>query len=308
MQNEWRVEAYPERVRLDVFLAEMLPDISRSRIAKLLKGGGGSVNGKVASVHTFLKTGDLVRFENADTERKLAQQDTPPPPLTIVDEAPDYLVIDKQVGVLAHADAKNEHGTVVDAVLAHDPSIAKVGEDPQRPGIVHRLDKDVSGLMVVARTQKGFDSLKAQFSQHKTEKAYLALVYGEIPKDEGDIKFRIARSKTKGRMAARPEHEDEGKAAWTHYKVKQRHRNATLVELHIISGRTHQIRAHMLAMNHPIIGDPLYTRAALERNVKAPRIMLQCVSLAFDDPATGERKHYELPPVPEFATLARAFS
>lgn len=308
MDNIWKIEPPLTRIRLDVFLAEKLPGITRSHIAKLLKTGAGIVNGKVASVHTFLKPGDEVRFENTDAADAVQQAKIPAPPLTIVDEAPDYLVIDKQSGILVHPDSKMHHGTLVDAVLAFDPTIGKIGEDPERPGIVHRLDKDVSGLIVVARTQKGYDALKAQFAQHETEKAYLALVYGEIIKDEGDIKFRIARSKTRGRMAARPEHEVEGKAAWTHYKVVQRHRNATLLELQIISGRTHQIRAHMLAMNHPVIGDTLYTRSGLERNVKAPRLMLQCIRLAFTDPSTGERKEYELPPVPQFAALAKEFS
>jgi 23S rRNA pseudouridine1911/1915/1917 synthase len=249
-----------------------------------------------------------VAFEDTDAQHLADHANDPAPEVTVIDQAPDYLVVDKPVGILVHPDAKTHTGTMVDAILAIDPAIGKTGEDPERPGIVHRLDKDVSGLMVVARTQKGFEHLKHQFSQHQTEKTYIALVYGEVPQDEGDLKFRIARSKTKGRMAARPEHELEGKAAWTHYKVVTRYRHATLLELQIISGRTHQIRAHMLAFNHPIVGDPLYTRAALERNVKAPRIMLQCVKLAFDDPSTGERKRYELAPVPEFAQLSKIFS
>jgi 23S rRNA pseudouridine1911/1915/1917 synthase len=272
-----------------------------------------------------LKPGDRIDFDDARTSqdaRKPAKKSgsvrsTEPlserpvmdaPALEIIDETPDWIVINKPSGLLVHPDSEtSEEVTLVDALVTFDPAIAKIGEDPVRPGIMHRLDKEASGIMVIARTQEAFENLKQQFAEHKIEKRYLALVYGEVAEDEGDLKFRIARSKTKQRMAARPEHESAGKAAWTHYKTLKRFTNASLLELDIFSGRTHQIRAHLLAFNHPIMGDPLYNRKSEDRNVKTSRLMLQSVHLSFKDPRTGETKSYDLPPAPEFKELMSQF-
>ncbi|MFZ6015269.1 MAG: RluA family pseudouridine synthase [Patescibacteria group bacterium] len=306
MNTTWKVDFEHADQRLDVFLSEMLPGLSRSAIAKLLKQGAGLVNDKPASVHRFLKQGDKVRFElNIATDTKVSAKTVksnsrfqiPNSRFSfqemIVQETPDWIVIDKPAGLMVHPDAKQKTGTLVDLIVSHDPAIAKVGEDPERPGIVHRLDRDVSGLMVIAKNQKTFDSLKSQFAKHQTSKAYLALIYGLPAQDEGDIKFRIARSTSKPRMAARPANENEGKAAWTHYKVLKKFKNASLVRAEIISGRTHQIRAHFHALGHPVIGDRLYTHKKIKQ-IPAGRIMLQSVSLDFIDPKTNEPLHFDL--------------
>ncbi len=293
-------------MRLDQFLTERLPEFSRSQIAKRLKKGLGMVNGKLATVHAFLKQGDEVKFEDAE-EAKAVAAALPPPPLKIIEETADWMVLNKQAGIVVHPDATHTSGTLADGILAYLPKIAKVGDDPNRPGIMHRLDREVSGLMVIAKTQDAYDNLKKQFAQHSVEKRYLALVYGTVNLDEGDLKFRIARSKTKNRMAARPQGEEVGKAAWTHYKTLKRFIHASLLELTILSGRTHQIRAHMLAFNHPVIGDPLYKRTQEDRRVKAPRIMLQSVHLAFNDPATGELRSFDLEPAADFKQLMDTF-
>lgn len=301
--------------RLDVFLASHLPDLTRSAIAKRLKAGSGRVNGKPATVHHFIKAGDIVEFdpegrgERAATSSKRPepQHAFPATPLKIINETDDWLVIDKPAGLLVHPDASHAAGTLVDLLVAHDPKIAKIGEDPTRPGIMHRLDREVSGLMVIAKTQRAFDDLKRQFAEHSVEKKYLALVHGVIAKDEGDIKFRIARSKTKARMAARPEHEEVGQAAWTHYKVITRFTGATLIELTILSGRTHQIRAHLLALDHAIMGDPLYVARRKSRTTVAPRLLLQAIHLSFNDPASGERKSFDLAPVKAFEEVLKTF-
>lgn len=314
MTYTWTVPDLLTRKRLDVFIAEELPEMTRSQIAKLLKSGAGTVNGKPATVHEFLKSGDTVTFDDATTKKPRAgspkqsatirPRHAEAPPLEIIQETPDWLVINKPAGLLVHPDrGLMDEPTLVDALLDHDPGIAKIGEDPTRPGIMHRLDKEASGLMVIAKTQAAYDGLKKQFAEHSVEKRYLALVYGEVNEDHGDIKFRIARSKTKQRMAARPTHESEGKAAWTHFKTVKRFKNASLLELDIFSGRTHQIRAHLLAFNHPIMGDPLYKRKSEDRNIQAPRLMLQSVHLSFVDPATGTKKTFDLPEAPEFAQL-----
>ena len=312
--------------RLDIFLAEQLIETTRSAIAKHLKAGAGTVNGKVASVHRFLKIGDAVVYDdvgahamrppriithgvrnNAKTGRDKPAPTRGIPFLKIIAETADWLVIDKPAGILVHPDTHHHTGTLIDALVAHDPAISRLGENPERPGIVHRLDKDVSGLMVIPKTQTAFDDLKQQFAEHSVDKVYLALVHGEMSKDEGDIKFRIARSKTKARMAARPEHEEGGRAAWTHYRVLTRYHNATEVELQILSGRTHQIRAHLFALGNPIVGDSLYTLRNPDRKIKGTRLMLQAISLAFTDPATGERKSFSIPPDPTFVQIKKDF-
>ncbi len=338
MPTHWTVQTTDIGIRLDVFLTREMPETTRSQIAKRIKTGEVTVNGKAASVHRFLKKGDVVQTtplpppfptKGGGIAPSIRRQENEPPPsvnkparqsredqaggegagggeqgggqvVVVLSETPDWLVINKPSGLLVHPDTKTQSGTLVDFLLAHNPKIAKVGEDPSRPGIMHRLDKEASGLMVIAKTQDAFDDLKHQFAKHSVDKRYLALVYGEMEKEEGDIKFKIARSKTKPRMAARPEQEEEGKAAWTHYRVKQRFRGATLLELEILTGRTHQIRAHLLAMNHPIMGDPLYKRRKEDRNIVAPRLMLQAVHLGFHDPATGEKKEFDFSPDPEF--------
>ncbi len=310
----WQIGAENEGMRLDHFLTEELDERTRSSLQKLIKDGRVLVNGKPATVHRFLKEGDEVVWdgkEKTPTKRKELQKVVPTElPVfedIVIEETPDWIVLDKPAGLLVHPDSKTEEGTLVDLLVAHDPKIGKIGEDPQRPGIMHRLDREVSGLMVVARTQDAFDDLKNQFATHSVRKTYLAMCHGSLPAEEGDIKFRIARSSTQPRMAARPSGEEEGKAAWTHYRVKERFKGATLVELEILSGRTHQIRAHMQAMQCPIMGDDLYAIKRTERKVSAPRLMLQSVSLAFFDPSSGERKEFELAPIPEFETMAEEF-
>lgn len=309
----WKIGPEDEGERLDIFLTFELSERSRSAIQKLIKDGHITVNGKPATVHRFLKVDDKVTWNGKEVKRvrtlKVEKPADPLPPIEglIVEETADWIVLDKPSGLLVHADSAIPDGTLVDLLVKHFPPIAKVGEDPERPGIVSRLDREVSGLMVVAKTQAAFDSLKKQFASREVHKRYLALCHGTLPDEEGEIKFRIARSTTQPRMAARPVNEEEGKAAWTHYRVKERFKGATLAEVEILSGRTHQIRAHLHAMQCPIIGDDLYSIERTQRKVKAPRLMLQSVSLEFDDPSTGERKKFELAPVPEFDQLSAEF-
>lgn len=309
----WKITNESIGDRLDIFLTSHLLHLSRSAIQKCIKNGSVTVNGKPATVHKFLKEGDIVVYTpliqpTANPFITDTQQALPHLEDFIIEETSDWIVIDKPAGLLVHPDAKIKEGTLIDLLVAHDPLIAKVGEDPERPGIVHRLDREVSGLMVVAKTQHAYDSLKQQFAQRTTEKSYLALVHGELPSEEGDIKFRIARSSTKARMAARPSHEEEGKAAWTHYRVRERYRGATLAEIEIYSGRTHQIRAHMHAMRCPVIGDTLYALKKTERNITAPRLLLQSISLSFRDPASGDVKRFSLAPDPAFARVQAQLS
>ncbi|MDO8584060.1 MAG: RluA family pseudouridine synthase [bacterium] len=308
----WTIDLTTSGERLDLFLTAQYPDDSRSALQKRIKSGEFLVNGKKAMVHRFLKEGDVVSRETRNIKHKTsapivgAIHELPVQP-TVVAETADYLVIDKPIGLMVHPDSRTEEPTLVDWLMEHDPKIGKIGEDPSRPGIMHRLDREVSGLMVIAKTQDAFDSLKKQFATRLVEKKYIALVHGEINREEGDIKFRIARSSSKARMAARPEEEEEGRAAWTHYHILERFVGATLLELTILSGRTHQIRAHLHALGHAVMGDPLYTHKKTDRNVTAPRLMLQSYDLTFTDPSTNEKKNFHLEPDPSFAALVSEF-
>jgi len=325
MTHHWTIAASHAGQRLDLFILEHFPARSRSAIQKQIQSHAVVVNDAPATVHRFLKVGDTVAWSDtskekpAKTKKKtttLANEprtDEPAWKLAIVAETPDWLVIDKPAGLLVHPDTKTAHGTLIDLLIKHDPKIAKIGADPERPGIVHRLDREVSGLMVVAKTQEAYDRLQDQFAQRKIKKTYLALVHGVVSHDEGDIKLSLSRSTSKARMAAHPparkgkESDPVGKAAWTHYRVIERFIGATLVELQILSGRTHQIRAHMHAIGHPVIGDPLYIIRRTDRKVVSPRILLQSIALTFTDPRTGEPQSFALDPDLAFATFVDEF-
>lgn len=234
----------------------------------------------------------------------------------IIAETPDYLVIDKPAGLAVHAGGNLKEQTLADWLLAAYPDIEAVGDDPVRPGLVHRLDKEVSGLMVIAKTQAAFDSLKSQFQDRAVNKEYVALVHGRLATDGESIDFPIARSQDGYKMAALPANtemllerhhptsRDQGniaghfkaRAAHTEFDVLQRFVNFTLVRVRITTGRTHQIRVHFFAYGHPLVGDPLYfTRKTKEKNSKINlgRIFLIADRLRFRDLA-GQEQSFSL--------------
>ncbi|MDP3985549.1 MAG: RluA family pseudouridine synthase [bacterium] len=290
--------------RLDRFLTEQTPEKSRSWWQKELKAQRVFVDGKVAIPHLALKGGEGITFEKAPKIKKLA-----PPSLDIMHEEDDFLIINKPPGLLVHPTDTSTEPTLVDALIAYNKKIASVG-DPLRPGIVHRLDRPVSGVMVIAKTPLMFDHLRNQFTTREMHKEYVALVFGIIKKDIGEINFPIGRSKKDGRMAARPE-DEEGKPAKTEFEVVKRFSNSTLLHVTPETGRTHQIRAHLFAYDHPIVGDPVYRpRARRHRGTgpeylgKAliPRIMLHAEKLTFTD-LQGKMHHYESPLPEDFAQV-----
>ena len=309
---KWTVTEDQVDMRLDHFLTQET-DKTRSSLQNAIKKGLVTVSGQKPTVHRFLRLGDEIIFtpevkptalERAEEKVKNPELRLPTLASILIDTHPDYYVINKPAGLMVHPDNRGEGDTLVDVILTAEPEIVKVGEDPSRPGIVHGLDKDVSGLMLIARTQKGFDALKDEFAQRNVKKTYIVLVHGALPHDEDDIKFRIARSTSKARMAALPQNDSEGKAAWTHYRVLERFRVATLAEVEILSGRTHQIRAHMHALGCPVIGDGLYTIKKTEFDrTKSPKLLLQSVGIQFTDPETGERKSYTIERDPAFAQV-----
>lgn len=302
----WIVDASHVDTRLDVFLTEVETGRTRSSIQKAIQHGKVRVNNGKTTVHRFLKEGDEIVWDEAFAPTKAVLSTDQMPTPRIIEETADWIVIDKPAGLLTHPSISSHEPTLIEWFLAHSPEASQVGEEPSRPGVVHRLDRDVSGLLVLAKTQAAFEALKHAFAQRTVEKRYLALVHGEVPKQEDDIKLRIARSTSKARMAARPEKED-GKAAWTHYKVRERFVGATLLDVEILSGRTHQIRAHLFGIGHPVIGDPLYKRRQTDRNLNLGQILLQSIHLAFTDPTTGQRKTFDLAPHPIFEETARLF-
>ncbi len=254
-----------EGKRLDLYLSEQ-SEFSRAKIQRLIKSGDVLVDGKPCKPNKRLEPGEQIFIPELEMHVQPVRRGDIPI-LHIVYENDDLMVINKPAGLLVHKhDGPMDEPTVVDALLERNPEIAEIGDNPVRPGIVHRLDKDVSGLMVIAKTQKAFDSLKVQFQSRSIYKEYIALVYGELPKEHGVIELKIARSKERGRMVARPESQ-EGKEAKTEYEVIKRFKNRTYVRIILHTGRTHQIRVHFLAIDHPIVGDTLYKKSHM-KNIK----------------------------------------
>ncbi|OGD32947.1 hypothetical protein A3C78_00220 [Candidatus Azambacteria bacterium RIFCSPHIGHO2_02_FULL_45_18] len=209
-------------------------------------------------------------------------------PLEIVYEDDDVIVINKQPGISVHPSINEKSGTLANALEAHYPPMAEIGEDPARPGIVHRLDKDTSGLLVAAKNQEAFEFLKNQWQKGMVTKKYLALVVGRINKERGEIKSELARSKKdfRKRMVVMPKFESkvEGKMAITEYKVLQRFKDYTYLEVYPKTGRMHQIRVHFASMGNPVAGDKIYGKQK-KVPVGLARQFLHAYYLSFSLPA-----------------------
>ncbi|MFA6588339.1 MAG: RluA family pseudouridine synthase [Patescibacteria group bacterium] len=205
--------------------------------------------------------------------------------IKILQETPDYLVIDKPSGLLVHpAEHHEKERTLTHWLVEKYPAIVNVGEDPSRPGLVHRLDMDVSGVMVIPKTQEMFMHLKKQFQDHTVKKIYLALVHGIPGKPEDTIDFPLARSRRKkGRMASQPSPTEKTREAITRFYVMQKFQHLTLLEVEIETGRSNQIRAHLLAYGLPIVGDKVYASNRVKQKVELDRPFLHSWKLEFTD-------------------------
>ena len=264
------------KTRLDKFLTQNLSDQTRSQIKKLIKSGAVLINNKPAKVHQFLKAGDAIsigilrpiRFTQGRsefTEERQAQDDKKinsdlQPKLIFEDN--DFLILEKPSGLLIHPTDKGEIDTLADWLKINYPDIEKIGEQNYRGGIIHRLDRDVSGVMVVAKNQPAFFHLKNQFETRQVKKEYLALAYGRVNQLTGEIDLPIGRNKA-GQFVAHPRNgknkfQDQDKFAKTRYQVLEYLKDYTFLKIQILTGRTHQIRAHLSAINHPILGDKIY--------------------------------------------------
>lgn len=272
--------------RLDMYIASLDLNLSRSLVQKKIELDEVLVNGNKTKTSYKIKLGDKV--EIILTKPKEAKLKAEEIPLDIIYEDKDIIVINKEKGMVVHPGNGNLDGTLANAVLNHcKDSLSGIGGEI-RPGIVHRLDKDTSGLLVVAKNDEAHIDLSNQIKNREVNKIYIALVRGIIKEDIATINMPIARSKQdRKKMAVRP----DGKEAITHIKVLKRYNKYTLIEVKIDTGRTHQIRVHMAEIGFPVIGDEVYSNGKNEFGVHGQ--MLHSKSLDFIHPVTKERMHID---------------
>ncbi|PYX27156.1 MAG: RluA family pseudouridine synthase [Acidobacteria bacterium] len=281
------MEKEAPRLRLDQFLARELPRFSRSRIQELIRKDFVTVNGSPARPRDLVRAGDRIILN----EPPLEKIDIEPQaiPLDVIYDDDDLVVINKPAGLVMHPGAGQRDQTLVNALLHRYPTLSGIG-GKERPGIVHRLDKETSGCLVVAKNDEAHRGLSAQFAERNMEKIYLAIIAGKLRRIAGTIKEEIGRHPVdRQRMSVRS---GRGREAKTEYRVVISSNEMTLVECRLHSGRTHQIRVHLQHIGHPVMGDKVYGG----RFAKAfPRQMLHAWKLAFEHPRTGERKNFEAP-------------
>lgn len=286
--------------RLDVFLAEQL-GVTRSRAEKLIRAGNVRVDG-IVQTKPGLKL----------TEDARVEADMPPPvemdaqaeeiPLEICYEDNDIAVVNKPCGMVVHPAAGNESGTMVNALLFHLSDLSGIG-GTLRPGIVHRLDKDTSGLLLVAKNDAAHLALSEALKNREMHKTYRAVVYGGFREESGVIEKPIARHPNdRKRMAV----VEGGRYARTEYSVSQRLRGATLLDVGLITGRTHQIRVHFASIGHPLLGDPIY--GGKKPPITSPRLMLHAWRIEFTHPSTGESMRFEAEEPAAFREMVKKLS
>jgi 23S rRNA pseudouridine1911/1915/1917 synthase len=282
--------------RLDVFLVSVLPDHSRSQIQRLIKEGQVLVEGAPAKPNRGMKTGEHVSIAIPDPVAPLPEPEALP--LSVVYEDHDLIVVDKPAGMVVHPAAGHSSGTLVNALLHHVSDLSGIGGE-KRPGIVHRLDRGTSGLMVVAKHDAAHAELSRQFRERAVEKEYIALVWGEIRAGRR-IDEPIGRDATnRKKMSARSRRSRE--AVTRIVRAERVHPMLTLARVAIHTGRTHQIRVHLSAIGHPVVGDPLY--GGVHRRVPGDarvvlhltRPFLHAARLAFSHPLDGRRMEFESP-------------
>ena len=281
------------RLRLDRFLADELPRFSRSRLQQLIRDRFVTLNGEVARPRDLIKAGDRIELVEPPPEKIDNQPE--PIPLDILFEDADLIVINKPAGLVVHPGVGHPEHTLINALLNHCPTLSGIG-GKERPGIVHRLDKETSGCLVVAKNDETHRALSIQFAERTVEKIYLALVTGKPRRSAGVIEEKIGRHRVhRQRMSVTAE---RGRAARTQYRVLRSSEQASLVECKLHSGRTHQIRVHLHHLGHPLLGDKVYA-SKLAKDF--PRQMLHAWKLGFRHPQTTEWKNFEAPVPNDFA-------
>ncbi len=275
--------------RLDAYLASaMAPEFSREEAKRCILAGAIFLNGRAAKPKDPVKAGDRITGELVSERITAAEPQAIPIDVMYEDES--ILVVNKPAGLVVHPGAGNKKGTLVNALLGRKTVLSSMG-GALRPGIVHRLDKATSGLLLVAKTNLAHRKLQAQFASRSLSKYYLALVRGKIDYEEGHVDVPLGRD-PKVRRKMDTAREGEGREALTHYRILKRFRYATLLELKLITGRTHQIRVHMRHLGHPVMGDAIYggpTESA------EPRLALHAARIEFLHPKTGKIMKFESP-------------
>ncbi|MFC0524065.1 RluA family pseudouridine synthase [Pontibacillus salicampi] len=287
------VTAEEQGTRLDKWLVDQTEDVSRSQIQAWIRDEYVEVNGKIEKSNYKCLEGDEIHWSIPEAEpMEISPENIP---LHIVYEDVDVIVVNKPRGMVVHPSAGHETGTLVHALLYHCHDLSGIN-GVMRPGIVHRIDKDTSGLLMVAKNDKAHTSLADQLAEKTIDRKYMAIVHGEINHEFGTIEAPIARDpKDRQKMAV----VEGGKDATTHFKVLKVYRDYTYVECVLETGRTHQIRVHMKYINHPLAGDPKYgPRKSLEIDGQA----LHAGHLAFTHPTTKERMAFDQEPPQEFLT------
>lgn len=275
-----------ENMRLDAYIASQKENISRTNIQRLIEEGNILVNGQKKKISYKVQIGDNIEINIPEAkETDIKTEDIP---LEVAYEDRDIIVVNKPKGMVVHPANGNPDGTLVNAIMnICKGSLSGIGGEI-RPGIVHRLDKDTSGLLIVAKNDLAHINMSTQIKNREVKKIYIALVKGNINENEATINMPIGRStKDRKKMAVRK----EGKEAVTHFKVLKRYGDYTLLKIKIDTGRTHQIRVHMAEIGHPVVGDMVYSKGKNEFGVEGQ--MLHATSLDFKHPITGKEMHLE---------------
>lgn len=322
MDDEWfehhRIQADNKQapIRIDLFLMDRLPNVTRNKLQNAIRDGFVKVNSEQVKPNYKIRPADLITIVLPEPPR----DDTVVPediPLNIVFEDTHILVVNKPAGMVVHPAYQNWSGTLVNALAWHFQNLPEMEGNEGRPGLVHRIDKDTSGLLVIAKTEKAMNSLAKQFFDHSIERTYQALVWGEPEPEAGTIDVNLGRSLKDRRITAPFPDGSFGRTAITHYKILARFRYVSLIECRLETGRTHQIRAHMKYLGHPIFNDATYggdqvLKGTVFTKYKQfvqncftiiPRQALHAKTLGFLHPASGEFVQFDSELPEDFTTV-----
>ncbi len=301
--TEFYFEVEDTGERLDRYLASELPDLSRSRVQTLIEQGCVYVNNnECTSKKVVVKSGDLVTITIPEAQPlELSAENIP---LDILYEDDQLIILNKAAGIVVHPAPGHPNGTLVNALLAHCPNLPGIG-GVQRPGIVHRLDKDTTGAIVIAKTEQAHQHLQAQLKAKTARREYLGIVYGAPKTETGTIDLPIGRHPIDRKKMAVVPIEKGGREAVTHWQAQERLGNYTLVRFQLETGRTHQIRVHSAQIGHPIVGDPIYS-SARSLGVNLSGQALHAWRLKLQHPVTGEYIEATAAPPQEFTKLLEA--
>lgn len=285
---EWTVDAASAKDRIDKYVkAQMGEDTSRSQIQLWIEDGNLTVNGSPVKANYKIAAGDLIVLRIPEAEAtEIVPEDIP---LEVYYEDSDVIVVNKERGMVVHPAPGHASGTLVNALMYHCKDLSGINGE-LRPGIVHRIDKDTSGLLMAAKNDKAHSSLAAQLKEHSVTRKYFALVHGNLAHDQGTVDAPIGRDPHDRKMYTVIER--NSKPAVTHFQVTERFGDYTLLELKLETGRTHQIRVHMKFIGHPLVGDPLYGRS---KGIRMDGQALHAAILGFVHPSSGEYLEFQAP-------------